>query len=128
MEKPTDECEVISLFESASRCRSESSSGVSIVQDSPESIVGSQDLGSVPWWAHLIKMHTKHLKFDDSRAAPVSLLSTCSGMLAEAFALKAGKLGREGVAVAGSKLNLRNYADSATQRDEMVMVLNMLDC
>ena len=89
-EKPSDECEVISLFESASRCRSESSSGVSIVPDSPESIVGSQDLGSVPWWAHLIKMHTKHLKFDDSRAAPVSLLSTCSGMLAEAFALKAG--------------------------------------
>ena len=78
----------LELFEEASACRSETSSGVSVEEESPESVVSSQELGSV-WWVDLIKMHTSHLTYDDSNAAPWSLVSTCSGMLSEAFAMKA---------------------------------------
>ena len=86
----------VRAFEEASLCRSESSDGVTILEEgSPESIVSSQDVESVPWWAHLLKQHARHLAFNDSQATRLTLVSTCSGMLAEAFALKASGRERE---------------------------------
>ena len=69
------------------------SSGIEMIEgDSPESIVSSQELDTPPWWAALLKQHTRHLQFDDSAALPMSLLSTCSGLCAEAFVLKARRV------------------------------------
>ena len=70
--------------------RTDTTGGVEVIEgSSPESIVSSQEVDSVPWWAQLLKQHTRHLKFNDKAAMPLSLASTCSGMCAEAFALKA---------------------------------------
>ncbi|OLP98717.1 hypothetical protein AK812_SmicGene18812 [Symbiodinium microadriaticum] len=50
-------------------------SGIEMIEgDSPESIVSSQELDTPPWWAALLKQHTRHLQFDDSAALPISLL------------------------------------------------------
>ena len=55
----------------------ESSAGTSSSQD-----------GSEAWWVTLLEEHTKGYCFKCPRASSLTLISGCSGMLAEAFALQ----------------------------------------
>ena len=55
----------------------ESSAGTSSSQD-----------GSEAWWVTLLEQHTRGYRFQSPRDSSVTLVSGCSGMLAEAFALQ----------------------------------------
>ena len=46
--------------------------------------------GDSPWWVPLLLKHVQHYMYQDIALAPsIKLMSGCSGMLAEAFALQA---------------------------------------
>ncbi|CAE7938635.1 unnamed protein product [Symbiodinium necroappetens] len=55
----------------------ESSAGTSSSQDGPEA-----------WWVTLLEKHTKEYHYPSPRSSSLTLVSGCSGMLAEAFALQ----------------------------------------
>ena len=41
-----------------------------------------------PWWVAEVLKHTRSYRFQDPRATSIRLLSGCTGMAAEAFALQ----------------------------------------
>ena len=71
----------------AERFRTENDPGDSADEDSGTPL--SQG-GDVPWWVEKLLGHAQQYSYQDiAQAPPVKLLSSCSGMMAEAFALQA---------------------------------------
>ena len=84
--------EHIERVEAAEEYRTHSDPGESAEEDVSTSpvrspAVNSQGQDSV-WWVKLLKQHTAAYKAADFEGTRVRLISGCSGMLSEAFALK----------------------------------------